>query len=619
MHCRFLFIFTLTLWSAGGLLLPKTASAEVPFTSAIVQDLRNQVRLLLKNQAPRPAQRSDKMTPGDALATARAALAEMRFNDGSITRVGEQTLFRFQPNTRSFRLDNGTLLLVIPPGQGETRVRTPNAAAGIRGSALFVRYNPDTDTTLVGALTNSQIEVSNQDKSQRQVLKAGQMAVITQNRIERVYDFDLNTFYETSELAKGLDLPRRNATANPDPAIAAVQIETAEAIRAQAPLVGQGIVDNPAFVRLANGVANLNIPALGRDSDRTVFTGISAFTGVASDLRRLGSGKQIPSETGTQVVVSAPPSLTSSPNVSITSSTLVVAPIVGSPAPLPGNPNPPEVPVVPTSGLPTAPIAGSPAPLPGTPTPPSGGTTAISTPPVSTPAPANPTPAPAPLPPATTVVVQPPTTTVVQPPTTVIQPPTSAPAPLPPATTVVVQPPTTTVVQPPTTVIVQPPTTTVIQPPALAPAPLPPATTVVVQPPTTVVQPPAPAPVVVQPPTITVVQPPAPAPLPPAAAVVVQPPAAAVVASPSTPIDVTPAQARTTPTAAPSLTPTGSAAVVTATPPVNSVSVTSPSTDRPPITPTANPAVQSAPVLSTTPAVVQPAAASSIVAPSSIK
>lgn len=581
MHCRSLFVLTLTLWSASALLLPRAVRAEVPLTSAVVQDLRNQVRLFLKNQIPRPAQRSDKMTPGDALATDRSALAELRFNDRSLARVGEQTLFRFQPNTRSFSLSNGTLLLVIPPGQGATRVRTPNAAAGIRGSALFVRYNPDTNTTLVGALTNSQIEVSNQDKSQNQVLKAGQMAVITQNRIERVYDFDLNTFYETSELTRGLDLPRRNATAHPDPAIAAVQLETAEAIRAQAPLVGQGIVDTPAFVRLASQTAVNSVPPVALSvPDRTMFTGISPLTGVASELRRLASGKQNPAESGTQGVVTASPVLTSLPSVAVSMPTLTVGTIGASPAPLPSNPNPPAAPAIPTSGLPTLPTPDPAAPPP---------------------------PAPAPLPPAT-IVVQPPVATPPETPVIVGQPPTPAPAPLPPATAVIiVQPP---VVEPPTAaVVVQPsvslpPATAIVQPPTPAPAPLPPAV---------VVQPPAPAP----------------APLPPASAIVVQPPVAAPAPSP---IAVPPVQASpvpavpsfpAVPVAAPAPTPEvppAASAIVTTTPPINSVPITPPTTDSPPIVPAANPVVQPAPVPApTTGVVLEISPASAKVTPLSIK
>ncbi len=253
MSRKFFLVTTLTLWSLGAWILQAPAQAQTPLTRAVIQALQNRVRLMPANQSARDAQLNDPMVPGDALATARAALAELRFNDGSLARIGEQALFRFVPNTRSFFLSNGTALLLIPPGQGNSRVRTPNAAAGIRGSALFVRYDGETETTVIGALTNNPkgpMVITNQDGSQSQDLQAGQLVVLVRDRIVGLYEFDLNTFYETSSLVKGLDLPRQQANASSDPAIAAVQIETSEALKAQKPLVGNTVVENPSFLPL---------------------------------------------------------------------------------------------------------------------------------------------------------------------------------------------------------------------------------------------------------------------------------------------------------------------------------------------------------------------------------
>lgn len=239
MFSHFAPCIALSIWGAA-VLLPSVAQAEVPLNRAVIASLRNAVELLLKNQAPRSAKVRDTLVPGDALSTARAALAELRFNDGSLARIGGQALFRFLPKTRTFNLSNGTLLLLVPPGRGQTRIQTPNAAAGIRGSALFVRYLPDTDVTLIGALTDSGIEITNRDRTQTQPLEAGQIAVVVKDRIEQVYRFDLKTFYDSSELVKGLDLQRSvpsNGTSTPvDPAIAAVRTETSEAVKTQASL-----------------------------------------------------------------------------------------------------------------------------------------------------------------------------------------------------------------------------------------------------------------------------------------------------------------------------------------------------------------------------------------------
>ncbi|MDZ8028761.1 MAG: FecR domain-containing protein [Nostoc sp. DedQUE11] len=250
-------LLVIGLWGIVVLPLPDRASAVTPLTRAEIQNLRNLVQLIPKNKLKkRPAQKSDAMIPGDGLATGRASLADLRFNDGSLARVGEQAIFQFLPKTRSFRLSNGTALLLIPPGRGQTRIQTPSAAAAIRGSALFVRYDQQTDTTVVGALTNSGIEVSNKEASQTQVLQAGQLMVIVKGKFQGLYDFDLRNFYETSDLVRGLDLNRQNTTPAADPAIASVQAETTAALQAQSPVTGNGVVENPSFLELTSSPSN---------------------------------------------------------------------------------------------------------------------------------------------------------------------------------------------------------------------------------------------------------------------------------------------------------------------------------------------------------------------------
>nr|MDZ8039910.1 FecR domain-containing protein [Nostoc sp. CreGUA01] len=269
-------LLVIGLWGIVVLPLPDRVSALTPLTRAEIQNLRNLVQIIPKNKLKkRPAQKSDAMIPGDGLSTGRASLADLRFNDGSLARVGEQAIFQFLPRTRSFRLSNGTALLLIPPGRGQTRIQTPSAAAAIRGSALFVRYDQQTDTTVVGALTNSGIEVSNKEASQTQVLQAGQLMVIVKGKFQGLYDFDLRNFYETSDLVRGLDLNRQNATPNTDPAIASVQAETTEALQAQSPVTGQGVVENPSFLELTSSPSN--------GATNNVVTNNSSIAPIAND------------------------------------------------------------------------------------------------------------------------------------------------------------------------------------------------------------------------------------------------------------------------------------------------------------------------------------------------
>ncbi|MEC4804242.1 MAG: FecR domain-containing protein [Jaaginema sp. PMC 1080.18] len=238
----------LSVGSIAPIILPQAAMAQsVVLTRATVAAIRNQVRLVRRNQGARAARVSDVMTPGDAISTAANGRADLRFNDNSLARLGAQTVFRFNSGTRSVDITRGTALMLIQPGRGSTTIRTPNGAAGIRGSAIFCRHNPETDTTMFGALTNSGIEIFNKDGSQRIELKGGQMAVLVGGNIEQVYKIDLDLFLSTSSLAEGLDLTNPDGD---DKMLNPVRSEVSEALERQSPLNAEMAIANPLFVRL---------------------------------------------------------------------------------------------------------------------------------------------------------------------------------------------------------------------------------------------------------------------------------------------------------------------------------------------------------------------------------
>jgi hypothetical protein len=275
------------------------------------------------------------MVPGDALSTARQSLAEIRFNEGSLARIGERTVFQFVPRTRIFRLSNGTALLLIPPGRGETRVRTPNAVAGIRGSALFVRYVPETDTTLVGALTDSGIQVSNGDYSQNQPLPAGQVAVIVKNQITQVYTFDLKTFYETSELVKDLQLSNPQVK-NGDVDIQAVRDETVAALQDQQAKATLNAVINPGrLLDLTEVLSTTSSQALSltgaTPSVRNGRPNENSNSGINSPGSTVSSPSPVSSQPGAEPGAGSGPSL-QSPQPTI------VSPQQSNPLPVSSNP-----------------------------------------------------------------------------------------------------------------------------------------------------------------------------------------------------------------------------------------------------------------------------------------
>ncbi|MCW6036701.1 FecR domain-containing protein [Spirulina subsalsa FACHB-351] len=246
--------------------LAQPGRTQTVLTQAVVESVSNQVRVVSQSQSPRSARVSEVIRPGDAIATAASSRADLRFNDQSLARLGAQSIFRFNPGTRNIDLSQGTALVLIRPGQGGTTIRTPNGAAGVRGSALVVRYDPATDTTLVAALTNSGIVVFNQDGLETLPIAAGEMAVFIENQPAKVYKFDLDTFYATSPLVAGLDLNNLEASDSSDgldsdgldsdgldsDGLDEVREETTEALDSQTPVDADDpeTLVNPEFISM---------------------------------------------------------------------------------------------------------------------------------------------------------------------------------------------------------------------------------------------------------------------------------------------------------------------------------------------------------------------------------
>ena len=226
-------LVVLTAFNGSLVLSSAPAFAEsIPLTQATLRKVVNRVDLLLRSQSVRNAQVNDRLTTsGDTVQTQRASRTEVKFNDGTLAKVGELATFRFTPNTRRFDLGNGTYLFLVPPGRGNTEFNTPNAKAGIKGSALFIRYIEETNTTIMGALTNNPLgPMDITVGGKKQDLYAGQMAVAVKDRIDRVETFDLTTFFRTSPMYRDIDLT--------DPDLQAVRQEMTDAVTTQVAAIG---------------------------------------------------------------------------------------------------------------------------------------------------------------------------------------------------------------------------------------------------------------------------------------------------------------------------------------------------------------------------------------------
>jgi FecR protein len=128
------------LASAG--FIGMTVHAAAPYTSATVTRLQNKVQYgdaALKSR--RSAQSGDVVKADTYLLTETDSRAELKYVDGTIVRIGQNTVFTFEADTRTLTLEKGSLLFYIPKGQGGGTIRTASITAAITGTIGKVTDN----------------------------------------------------------------------------------------------------------------------------------------------------------------------------------------------------------------------------------------------------------------------------------------------------------------------------------------------------------------------------------------------------------------------------------------------------------------------------------------------
>lgn len=129
-----------------------TAHAK-PLGQATVTETNNDVRYRASNSAERPAKPKDVVRGADVLRTGQKSQAEIEFEDSTITRLGSNSLFTFDPEKREFELREGVLLFDMQKGIGGGSIRTGGITAAIEGTAgMVIRRGPPQVICLAGLI-----------------------------------------------------------------------------------------------------------------------------------------------------------------------------------------------------------------------------------------------------------------------------------------------------------------------------------------------------------------------------------------------------------------------------------------------------------------------------------
>jgi FecR protein. len=126
------------LWAVAlvGLALPLHAASLIESTFTEVVKNVNVIASATKSTIP--ARVNDPFKAPDLVRTGPGSRAEMTAPDQTITRVGANTVFSFEPAGRNLRLEQGSVLFHSPAGKGGGTIKTGGASAAVLGTTTIV-------------------------------------------------------------------------------------------------------------------------------------------------------------------------------------------------------------------------------------------------------------------------------------------------------------------------------------------------------------------------------------------------------------------------------------------------------------------------------------------------
>jgi cytoskeletal protein CcmA (bactofilin family) len=183
------------------------ASRAVDFKQSKVTQVVNDVQIIsAADQVKKAATVNDIFAMPDILRTGAASRAELVAEDDTITRVGANTIFSFDPANRTIDLQQGSLLFHSPHGKGGGTIHTGSATASVLGSTLIVTTTPNGGFKVIALEDNAEIHLRN---GLKQKLKPGEMTFILPggSELAPILVFRLDELIRNSLLVKGFNQP----------------------------------------------------------------------------------------------------------------------------------------------------------------------------------------------------------------------------------------------------------------------------------------------------------------------------------------------------------------------------------------------------------------------------
>ncbi len=188
-----------------------------PLKKATVTEAKGSVEILENAEAkPVAASVGDVIQAKRILRTGKKSRAELEFKDASIARLGANTLFSFDHETRNIKLDRGSVLIQVFNPSGRCNIVTPAVTAAITGTAVIVETGEegDTDVQILGTDAEDGVKITHNRTGKSTFIKPGQFASCAfreggkRPRFE-IKSFDVKQRWENHELGERMGRLRK--------------------------------------------------------------------------------------------------------------------------------------------------------------------------------------------------------------------------------------------------------------------------------------------------------------------------------------------------------------------------------------------------------------------------
>ena len=194
-----------------GFLCTCMPALAAPLTESTFTEIVKDVNVVAATtKTAQPAAVNELIKAPDLVRTGPQSRAELTAADQTITRVGANTVFSFEPTGRDINLEKGSVLFHSPAGKGGGSIRSGGAAAAVLGTTLIVSSTGDGGFKVILLEGKGTVTLPN---GKTTTLKAGQLVFVLPGQTDfgPVLDINLAKLVAGSQLVNGFAHPLPSA------------------------------------------------------------------------------------------------------------------------------------------------------------------------------------------------------------------------------------------------------------------------------------------------------------------------------------------------------------------------------------------------------------------------